>query len=122
MRKALCIFTLLILLSGCSLILEPLFPHMYFQCTTTFLGKCKHKKPEETMYWGIRDPHYNVTAKIDSEEWHAQVDKKTQKKKSIFELCKADPKTGESLVGKTKSEVYSCLEQHGLYRYSSKTD
>ncbi|OOF35620.1 hypothetical protein BKK48_09170 [Rodentibacter heidelbergensis] len=74
------------------------------------------------MFWDIRDPSYNITEKCCSEKWEEQANKRTYKKNFVFELCKVEPKTGESLIGKTKSEVYSCLEQHGLYRYSSKTE
>ncbi|WP_207551841.1 hypothetical protein [Rodentibacter trehalosifermentans] len=79
------------------------------------------KEPtREIMFWGIKDPSYKITEKCCSERWYKQGQKGLLKKNSIFELCKADQKTGESLIGKTKNEVYFCLEKNGLYRYSQK--
>lgn len=108
-----------ILLSGCLFGFEAFFPETYHKCGS-LSGWCVNEPIPEIMRWDIKDPSYNITEKCCSKKWDAQAKKLSKKISSIFELCRIDPKTGDSLINETKKEAFSCLENNGLYRYSQK--
>ncbi|MCK3655656.1 hypothetical protein A4G19_07795 [Pasteurellaceae bacterium Macca] len=117
--KSIILFCCMPLLSGCLFGFEAFFPESYYKCSS-LSGWCIEEPTKEIMFWDIKDSSYKVTEKCCSNKWESQAKKKFQQINSIFNLCEVSAQTGDSLVGKMKSEVYSCLSQKGLYRYISK--